>query len=551
MWGFCLAAGLLLLPNLTSSGLLWQDEAETAVLAQNTLRFGYPRVSDGMNRINPALVTGPGDCWAYHPWLQFYMTAVAFWLFGPTTWAARLLPALGGIVCMGLTFQITLRIFQHPGVARLTTILTLFSIPFILHVRQCRYYALGIFGTLWVLYAYIQAREGRRYRWWWLAAGLVVLFHSHHGALIPTIAALTLDCWRQGIDRLQRKQAVLAMLAAAALTLPWFLLLNLTQHQGAFSVQEFSHHIQFYGRQINRFIVPVGFLLLVLACRGIRPGSWWRQASEPQRGAMRIVGLILLCNLAFIVAIPWQRHFRYLIHLLPLFYMIEAVCLWGWLSRSRWVLVFVCLMMIATDVLHYSAPYLAAQAIPRVRAKIAREHGLVWPQSLLAKYLYELTHEYRGPLEGIIETLRQQARPGDTVKIPYDDHGIIFYTGLRVEDLNHFTAETYPDWIIPREGWVVSEFFASPYWQDVQRRYDRLEIDAPDVIWQNRPDPGYHRFRTATHAPRVVMYHRRNSSAKNNVSRSSNGASQTKAIASNRSFADSLSGETHNSPGFP
>ncbi len=57
-WGLLIAAALLLLPNLQSSGLLWQDEAETAILGRNILTFGYPKVFDGINRINPSLVTG-------------------------------------------------------------------------------------------------------------------------------------------------------------------------------------------------------------------------------------------------------------------------------------------------------------------------------------------------------------------------------------------------------------------------------------------------------------------------------------------------------------
>jgi hypothetical protein len=43
----------------------------------------------------------------------------------------------------------------------------------------------------------------------------------------------------------------------------------------------------------------------------------------------------------------------------------------------------------------------------------------------------------------------------------------------------------------------------------VQSRYDRIELDAPDVQWQNREDPGSHHFRTAAGAAPVVIYHLR------------------------------------------
>ena len=509
-WALGLASCLLLLINLQSSGLLWQDEAETAVLARNVLNFGYPRVFDGLNRVNPGLMSGPGQSWAYHPWLQFYLVAASFMLFGTTTVAARLPFAVLGVVTVLLAYRLALRLVQHQLVARLTSILTLLSVPLILHSRQCRYYSLATVATLWVIYAYVRAREGNRRAWWSLAVALVVLFNSHHGAFVPMIAALLLDLWRQGIPRSDRPIALVSAAVVATFTLPWFFVLNLMQHSGAFSLREIAHHIQFYVRQVNRYLFPAGFLLLVWLLRGIRPVASWSSASAAQRASLRIVFLVLACNLAFIATIPWQRHFRYVIHLAPLLYFVQAICLWVWLKHRRLLLAAITFLLVATDLLHYSAPYVIVQAIPRFRHTVARAHGLVTPESLLAKYAYELTHEYRGPVEGIVEQLRRDARPGESLKTPYDDHGVIFYTNLKVEDLNRFTAPTYPDWIIPRRDWIVtSEFFASPYFKEIDKTYDRIVTDAPDLAWENRPDPGSHHFWTAQWAPPVVLYHKR------------------------------------------
>lgn len=517
-WGFVLAAALLLLPHLESSGLLWQDEAETAALAQRVLTFGYPKAFDGINRINPALPMGPGDSWTYHPWLQFYITAAAFALFGATTVAARLPFALFGVVCVVATYRLTLSLLRHPGIARLTGVTTLLSVPLLLHFRQCRYYALGVFGILWVLWAHRQIRDGRRAGWWWLAAGLVVLFHSHHGAWFPTMLALGLAFWRHDIPAGQRRTAIAASLAMTILIAPWFAVLQLSQHDAAFSVKELSHHLQFYIRQINRFIFPIQAMLVVWLLRGLHPVHWWRAASPRQQEALRMIAWLLACHLAFFIVVPYQRHFRYLVHLLPLFLLAQSVLLWAWLGRRRAWLTLAAALLIATDLLHYSAPYVMAGLIPPLRAAIAKERDeVVRPRSLLWDYGYELTHAYRGPLDGVIGTLRQRAAPGDTVKTPYDDHAVIFYTGLRVEDLNRFAAPvtagspsgTDPDWIIPRKDWVAADWAASPVFQEIQRRYTRIETDAPDLMWENRPDPGYHKFRTARGVPPVVLYHRR------------------------------------------
>ncbi|OGX40002.1 MAG: hypothetical protein A3C53_01865 [Omnitrophica WOR_2 bacterium RIFCSPHIGHO2_02_FULL_68_15] len=509
--GIALAAALLLLPNLESSGLLWQDEAETAVLAKNTLAFGYPKAFDGVNRVNPGLPTGPGDSWTYHPWLQFYVTAAAFQLFGATTASARLPFALLGIACLVVAYRLALQTFRHPGIARLAGLMTLLSVPLLLHVRQCRYYALGILGLLWVLWAYRQIRDGRRHGWGWFAAGLMILFHSHHGAWFPTVAALGVDFWRRGLPATERRPALLTAGVVAALTLPWCLLANPfdpSRHHAAFSLAEAGRHAQFYARQINRFILPLQFLLVVWLFRGLHPRRWWRAADARQREGAGTLMVMITVHLLFLVFVPEQRHFRYLIQLAPLLLLGQAALLWGWLGRRQPLLALVSALLIATDLLHYSAPYAIAQAVPAGRAIIARDHGLVVPQSLLADYGYELTHRYQGPLDGLIGTLRREGRPGDLVKTPYDDHAVIFYTGLTVEDPNRFAEPTRPTWIIPRREWVPGGFFASTNFQAVQREYVRIETAAPDLAWENRPDPGYHKFRTVRDAPKIVLYRR-------------------------------------------
>ena len=92
----------LLLIHL-GNGRLWQDEAETAVLGKNILRFGYPRAFDGVNRLNPGLAVAKGDAWTYHTWGSMYATAISFLLLGANTFAARLPFALMGLASIALT----------------------------------------------------------------------------------------------------------------------------------------------------------------------------------------------------------------------------------------------------------------------------------------------------------------------------------------------------------------------------------------------------------------------------------------------------------------
>jgi len=132
------AAAVLLLSNL-DNGYLWQDEAETALVARNTLTFGYPRGTDGRNAIDIApFGYGPGDAWIYNPWLPFYLLAGVFALAGQSTWSARLPFALLGWLSVFLTWRLVRRATPDRWVQRLTVALLTCSVPFLLHMRLCR-----------------------------------------------------------------------------------------------------------------------------------------------------------------------------------------------------------------------------------------------------------------------------------------------------------------------------------------------------------------------------------------------------------------------------
>src|SRR3989338_6059637 len=63
---------------------LWEDEAETALVAQTVLQEGIPKITDGLNFFyqEQGKRVGYGDIWAWTPWLQFYVTAASMRLFG-------------------------------------------------------------------------------------------------------------------------------------------------------------------------------------------------------------------------------------------------------------------------------------------------------------------------------------------------------------------------------------------------------------------------------------------------------------------------------------
>jgi predicted membrane-bound mannosyltransferase len=87
-----LFAGFALFSNL-GDRMLWGDEAETALLGVNITKFGVPKATDGKNYVTlfgAGRDTNKDDIWVWSPWLDKYLAAASFTLFGKTTATARL-----------------------------------------------------------------------------------------------------------------------------------------------------------------------------------------------------------------------------------------------------------------------------------------------------------------------------------------------------------------------------------------------------------------------------------------------------------------------------
>jgi hypothetical protein len=488
-------AGVLLLSNL-GNGYLWQDEAETAVLARNTLRFGYPRSFDGRSYIDiPSHGYGPGEAWVYNPWLPFYLLAGVFAVAGESTEVARLPFTVFGLISIYLTWRLVSFLTDERRVQRLSVALLTFSVPFLLHMRQCRYYAMTTALLLGVILAYLRfLREPSSTRAVTLSLLLVLLFHTNFGTFIPACAALILHDAVWG-TRFARQQLWVAGTIVAVLTLPWALGFYRSAFVGAISLERIGDHLEYYVRVTNKYLVP-------LACMAVTSGLWWlvsrsrkgggvphRSSVESGRVPSQQTRWFLILTVgaqALFLLIPDQRHMRYLIPALPLLVIGEAWWLTGWLARSRVIGVVLISLALFTNVLQ------------SVRLRVP-----------LTGFIYELTHQYTGPMEGIVSYLREHGRPDQTVKIPYDDRTLMFYTGMKVERPSEFLQESYPDWVIIRRDWIPGEFFTSEYFHQIEAGYERIELDAPDILWQNREDPGSHHFRTVRDAPPVAIYKKR------------------------------------------
>jgi 4-amino-4-deoxy-L-arabinose transferase-like glycosyltransferase len=112
-WPFVVLAtvGLALILTTLGKDYLWADEGDTAVLATNIVKTGIPKAWDGVTfidsdkgaRLNHDLVM------ISSPWLQYYVAATSFLLFGKSTFSARMPFALAGWLTVLVSYRLVLR----------------------------------------------------------------------------------------------------------------------------------------------------------------------------------------------------------------------------------------------------------------------------------------------------------------------------------------------------------------------------------------------------------------------------------------------------------
>ncbi len=528
-----LVAGLVLLLTNLGNIYLWQDEAETALLSQRLGTYGLPLAFDGRNLVRqaPMDIQYTADyVWVYHPWLPFYWTALSFKLFGSTTFAARLPDALAGLGTVLLLYHSIRRHFRDQRLAMLSSALLLLCIPFLLHVRQCKYFPFAALFTVAVLDAYLRllrphhaaspnrgpdCAEARLALPYFILAGFC-LFQSNFGAFLPLFAALGLHFVLSHPSGSQMKSMALAFAVIGLFVAPWAVYLQ-TWARGrfVFDIYRFVGHLAHYVVYITGWVLPWPLLLVFAHFYWMRRKSL--QLESPEVSALNLYILVILITLPFLSATFIWMYFSYIVQLVPLLMVIVAATILRIADRSRALGYALVTLLVATNVLHVF-PY----ALPLARsfkwASLAPRPYLAETDALiatagrlhfyLADYAYELTHDYDGPDEGIVLYLQAHAAPGDIVLTNYGELPIAFYTGLHIAGgLGTYRLEelTRPEWVINRRD--------GPYADELARiiaegKYTANAIPYPDILWGNRPVPEYHKFATVRGVPDVIIHRR-------------------------------------------
>ena len=505
-------AAVLIFTNL-GDRYLWEDEAETALLAQRVLRVGVPIAWDGRDLISQRCGTDYDSnyLWRETPWLQFYVTALSFKLFGASTLTARLLFGVAGLLAILSLYVLGTKLFRDPAVALLATAFLTLSVPFLLHVRQARYYAIAALATIWAIYFFFALLRDQRGALLGLVLAMTVLFHSNYLACFATAAGLGFALYAFPFDRRATLRLAGAAAATLAINLSWVAMFDMQGKAGyaaaGLSVHRFFLKTWVYFSRIELYACSFVLLATLVAVRFllIRRNPE-RAAGWPEPRVCVALALFTLGHVLVMAAGPYFW-FRYVIGLLPVLALLQAVVV-----RATWrvgrlgavAAVAVCALALFVD-----------------RADLVR--GRLG--SLPVKYVDEITHHVPGPISGIVSHLGANARPGDRVFMSYGDLPVRFYTtGLDIR--GGLGCQGYAGW--PAADWLIDRHFridpkgpgSAPGWvEDAERMSDYLRrvpggeyrgfrIPEIDTTWENLPEPPLHRYRAPTDGPRLVIYRR-------------------------------------------
>ena len=120
------------------------------------------------------------------------------------------------------------------------------------------------------------------------------------------------------------------------------------------------------------------------------------------------------------------------------------------------------------------------------------------------------------PIEGVVTYLNEHADEDDVVAITYGDMPLKFYTNLRVvggltgEDLS---LARDADWVIVRRHAISNKDLQVRKYliENIDSsRYQKIELDYPDIPFENRESPYEHLYRTATDNPSVILFKKNN-----------------------------------------
>jgi hypothetical protein len=244
--------------------------------------------------------------------------------------------------------------------------------------------------------------------------------------------------------------------------------------------------------------------------------------------------IVITVGISTLNYIPMQQ---YIAGILPLFYVFTARIICNLKPMQKPVIITLIVGLLAfTNVIHVGplfafkgVNYLSGNKIREslrnteyLRDPISTFYWQVQFKSIFWQYLYEITHQYRGPLDGIVKYVKKHGSEDDTFLMNHEDISFAFHTNLR--QIYEIPFPEPPNWIILRKnssiasvlkitaenrgGTKKKEDFYRKYVFDYikNNNYQKIVLDYPAKRVNNLYEIQLHQFKTPKSDRNVVIY---------------------------------------------
>jgi len=513
--------------------LLQVDEGNDTFISTNILKFGFPTHSDGVNH-TMLWASSHDGLFVYRPWIPYYIQAFSLSLFGQTTFAARLPFALCGVLSVIFLYRFALKFTGRQFVAFLAAFLLASSIPALLYFRTARYVGLPILLSILLLSFYIEIYKNKKWNPLPLTVVSVIFFHTMYVEFAGMILGILIHFfiyYKEAVSE-NRKRVAWAAGITGVFCIPWFIFISpmfskVTQHLASWNTQiDLSWHgyiKRFLGFlfQVNNYIFP--FILLPLFfLRQFRPFT-------------KQVSLLLICIFTVVLtalphAMPIQQ---YISASFPLFFLLLAILIVNIFPKFIFAQSLLVTFLITSNLIHVCLFFPLKQIVKNHPEWFQKSPYLentfnslmreIKFKSVYFDYIYEISHDYKGPLDEIVAFFKVNGKPGESCYIDNEPESLVYYTRMKVIRRDHIKAQDAPDWIVLRGDYreSVKENSSSKIARNLRailskHPYSKIELNSPAMRVNNTYDIQIHLFRSPSSAntDKVTIYRRANDSPK-------------------------------------
>ena len=508
-----------------SDSALQLDEGADTFISSTILKYGLPYHQDETVYTMEEGIVRDDKLFIYRTWFPYYLQASSLFLFGKTTFAARLPFALSGVLSAIALYFFTLKLTKKKSTAFLATLFLASSVPALIYFRTARYIGLPILLTVLLLYSYITIYEKKHWNPWPLTLVSIIYFHTMYVAFAGVILGVIIHFYinRKSTTKNNYKYVAQAAVVTAIFTLPWLwfnfaIFEKVTEFYLSASDQidttnwRFLKHLAGFLFQLNNYTFPL-ILLPLLLVKSLRP-----YRTEIQLCLFCTAGLIFV---SLLHTIPLQQ---YIAGSFPLWCILLALLIIEGF-RSSTIRYAITATLVLTNLIHIG-PLLSVKEVLSANPQWLNKNSYMMDisksftreikfKSVFYEYLFEISNTYKGPLDEIVAFLKTHGKPGDSCYIDTERESLNFYTKMKVILRSDLKVEEPPDWIVLRgNDWNAIEGNSPSPTAKILREivskntYSKIALNAPPVRVNNSYDIQIHLFRSPSSADKIVIYKR-------------------------------------------